>query len=296
MKCLTAILILLLVTVPSRAWNATGHKAIALIAYNQLAPATRARVDQILSKHPDYPKWIAGAAASDRGRAAVLAASVWPDTIRNDPRFHDDSRTPTSNIPGLPPGSQARHGGWHYTNLPFSPDGTKNQTPAEVNIVTKLREFEALGSMTDLEKTYILPWLLHLIGDIHQPLHTTARFDRLRPNGDRGGNAITMKSGNLHSYWDSRIGTSETDRFLNQLVATIQGRHPKPGTIGMNPDQWAREGFELRVHVYGFTGDGTEKSPALMSDSYSVKARETAYSRAALAGYRLAEFLNQRLR
>jgi hypothetical protein len=143
MKRLAAFLILLLVAVPSYAWNATGHKAIALIAYNQLSSATRVRVDQLLSQHPDYLKWIAGIAASDRGRTAFLAASVWPDTIKSDPRFHDDTRAATANIPGLPPGSQARHGGWHYTNLPFSPDGTRTQPPAEPNIVTKLRDFEA---------------------------------------------------------------------------------------------------------------------------------------------------------
>jgi hypothetical protein len=162
--------------------------------------------------------------------------------------------------------------------------------------VTKLRDFEALASMTDLEKTYLLPWLLHLVGDIHQPLHTLQNSDSSRPNGDRGGNGVAMKSGNLHSYWDSRLRTSETDRFLNQLVATIQGRHRKPANLGMNPEQWAKESFELRDQVYGFTGDGTARSPAILSDAYSLQARETAYERAALAGYRLAEFLNHRLR
>jgi hypothetical protein len=162
--------------------------------------------------------------------------------------------------------------------------------------VTKLRDFEALPTMPESMKVYVLPWLIHLIGDVHQPLHTVARFDRLRPNGDRGGNAIAMKSGNLHSYWDSRIGTSETDRFLNQLVATIQNRNPKPSRLEMSAQLWANEGFDLRTQVYGFTGDGTAKTPAMVSDSYSVQARETAYQRAALAGYRLAEFLNQRLK
>jgi hypothetical protein len=105
-----------------------------------------------------------------------------------------------------------------------------------------------------------------------------------------------MQSGNLHSYWDSRIGTSETDRFLNELVATVQNRHPQPGRLEMTPEQWAKEGFELRNQVYGFTGSGTKENPAILSDAYSVQARETAYARAALAGYRLAEFLNLRLK
>src|SRR5947209_17575134 len=74
------------------AWNGTGHKTIALIAYERLTPAARQRVDQILAKHPDYPNWIVGVPAADRGRAAFLAAATWPDAIRSDPRFHDDNR------------------------------------------------------------------------------------------------------------------------------------------------------------------------------------------------------------
>jgi hypothetical protein len=194
MNRLAAVFLVLQLAFPSYAWNATGHKTIALIAYNQLSPATRVRVDQLLSQHPDYPKWIAGIAAADRGRAAFLAASVWPDTIKGDERFHEDNRTPSANIPGLPPGSQARHGHWHYTNLPFSSDGSRTQSPAEPNVVTKVRDFENLASMPDSMKVYALPWLIHLIGDTHQPLHTVQRFDRSHPAGDRGGNAIALNS------------------------------------------------------------------------------------------------------
>jgi len=296
MKRAAAVLLTLVIAVPSYAWNASGHKAIALIAYGQLLPATRARVDQILSQHPDYSKWIAGIAAPDRGRAAFLEASVWPDMIKSDARFHEDNRRATPDIPGLPAGAQARHSSWHYMNIPFSTDGTPTQPTEEPNILTKLQDFEPLASIPDSMKVYALPWVIHLIGDIHQPLHAIARFDRLRPTGDRGGNAVELKSGNLHSYWDSRLGSSETGQFLNQLVLTIQTRHPKAGSFNMDPEDWAREGFELRSQVYSFTGDGTTASPAMYSDAYAVEARDAAYARAALAGYRLAEFLNQKLR
>ena len=282
--------------IPCHAWNATGHKAIALIAYQHLSPSTRSRVDKLLVQHPDYPRWVQGVAAQNRGRAAFLAASVWADTIKGDPRFHDDNRRATPNIPGLPAGSQARHADWHYMNLPFSTDGTPTRPSEMPNVLTKLQEFEQLASMPDSMKVYVLPWLIHLIGDFHQPLHTMARFDRLRSIGDRGGNGVLLKSGNLHSYWDSRLGASETDRFLDQLAATILRRHPKSSSLEMKPERWAKEGFDLRNQVYGFTGDGTARSPAILSDAYSVNARETAFARAAFAGYRLAEFLNQRLK
>jgi len=105
---------------------------------------------------------------------------------------------------------------------------------------------------------------------------------------------VELKSGNLHSYWDSRLGSSETGQFVNQPALTIQSQHPKAGSLDMDPEHWAREDFELRSQVYSFTGDGTEASPALYSDAYAVDARETSYARATLAGYRLAEFLNSR--
>ena len=114
------------------------------------------------------------------GGRRFLEASTWPDDIRNDSRFHaDNAKQPTPDIPGLPPESQARHSNWHYMNLPFSTDGTRTRPSEEPNILTKLRDFEALASMPDQAKTYALPWILHLIGDIHQPLahHVTVRPD-----------------------------------------------------------------------------------------------------------------------
>src|SRR5438034_10408193 len=95
-------------------------------------------------------------------RAAFLAAAVWPDAIRSDPRFHDDNRRPTPPIPGLPPGTQARHADWHFINMPFSPDGTRTIPARAPNIVTKLQEFANIGRMPAEQQVYTLPWLLHL--------------------------------------------------------------------------------------------------------------------------------------
>src|SRR5678815_4457152 len=69
------IVLLPLLALPSFGWNATGHKAIGLNAYGQLTPATRARVDQLLARHPDYPIWIAGATPASRGVVAFIEAS-----------------------------------------------------------------------------------------------------------------------------------------------------------------------------------------------------------------------------
>src|SRR5205814_136992 len=154
------------------------------------------------------------------------------------------------------------------------------------NIVTKLEEFVNIGRMSLEQQVYALPWLLHLAGDIHQPLHVIQRFTEDFPRGDRGGNSVRLRgTSKLHSYWDSRLGMSQTDRFLAQLAETIERRHPAPRQIEMNPAHWAEESFKLKDQVYAFTGSGTTDSPAVLSDAYAVKARDIAYAQAAMAGY-----------
>src|ERR1700722_2866388 len=125
----TAVLYLAL---PAQAWNATGHRVIAAIAYDRLTAAARAQVDALLHQHPDLIKL--------PPRDAFLAASVWPDVIKGDNRFYDDTRAdakPTPLLPGYP--SMARHTNWHYIDIPFSPDGTPLQQPKSPNALEQLQ-------------------------------------------------------------------------------------------------------------------------------------------------------------
>jgi hypothetical protein len=102
-------------------------------------------------------------------------------------------------------------------------------------------------------------------------------------------------SGNLHGFWDDRIGTSTSDNFIAQTVATITNRHPKPAQISIDPEPWIQDSVEQRFFVYSFSGKGTSQLKAVVSPNYSVNAKLLAFERAALGGYRLAEFLNQKL-
>src|SRR5580698_3292501 len=79
---------------PAAAWTAAGHRIIAAIAYARLTPQARARVDALIKSHPDYDRFIHNAPsdAAARARAGFLAASVWPDDIKGDRRFWDDTR------------------------------------------------------------------------------------------------------------------------------------------------------------------------------------------------------------
>src|SRR6185312_155160 len=97
MRIVATFLAALLLLVPGTlAWNATGHEVIAAIAYDHLKPSTRARVDDLIRRHPDYPSiFLKDAPSGDsaaRARYAFIHASVWPDVIRNDPRFYNEDR------------------------------------------------------------------------------------------------------------------------------------------------------------------------------------------------------------
>ena len=93
---------------------------VAWIAYQHLSPVARSRVDGTLQAHPDYPKWIADLPIDgDRGLEAFLQASVWPDTIKSDPRFYNDmlpGAILTPPLPGIP--DTAMHQNWHYIDNP----------------------------------------------------------------------------------------------------------------------------------------------------------------------------------
>ena len=143
----------LFLTSPAFAWNATGHRIIAAIAYDRLTPEVRARVDQLLRKHPDYSH-LARNASEDpakRARAVFVAAAVWPDDIKGDPRFWDDTYAdaqPTQLLPGFP--DMKRHTNWHYYDTPYAPDGAHTTRQPPPSALTELpRLLKELGQESD---------------------------------------------------------------------------------------------------------------------------------------------------
>jgi hypothetical protein len=145
-----------------------------------------------------------------------------------------------------------------------------------------------------------LAWTLHLVGDIHQPLHTTARVTASAPQGDQGGNLFLLDGrNNLHGYWDGLVWQSvrrlpgEADpAYVDRVALTLAQRHPRAGFAAALNDRdyasWARDGFQIaKTQVYA-TAPGRRPDEAYRTAS--IRAAETA---AALAGYRLADLLNR---
>jgi hypothetical protein len=290
------LLLTLPLQAPLQAWNATGHRIVGAIAYDRLTAKARARVDELLRQHPDFKMLM--------GRDAFLAASVWPDAIRGDTRFYDDTlpnAQPTPLLSGFASLgflSMARHTNWHYIDLPFSPDGTPLEPTPSPNALIELRRILKEADLS----AYDLPWLVHLTGDVHQPLHCTSRFTKSQPHGDQGGNLVYVMPGrNLHALWDDLAGSVTTDAYVNRYAAEItaefvkaRGQQPR---LSKDPKKWVDEGFDLaKREVYTFGPEtGSREHPLPLPPAYEENARRIARIQIAKAGFRLAAALNAKL-
>ena len=274
-----ALSALLTVAAAAPAWNATGHMVIAAIAKANMTPATLAEAQRLLLIDATLP-----------GSDDLVGVGPWADDVRNDRR---------------------ETGPWHYKDLFFRTDGkaAKNK-PDAVNAVSKIVEFTAIlkdRTKTDSQRAEALRFLVHFVGDIHQPLHAVARETDALPGGDRGGNlfAILPPDGsergpkNLHSLWDDGAGLLQSyPRDQSRVVAMAEARtlmatlprssFPRAGES--NPEKWAEESADFaRKKVYSLT-EGT-----VPPKDYLERSRTLAAQRLALAGYRLADLLNKAL-
>ena len=305
----------LLFALPVWAWNGTGHRICAAITYDRLTPQARARVDELLRQHPDYLTLLTRDSPPDpaaRARAAFLAAAVWPDTIRGDKRFYDDTKEdaqPTRLLPGFP--DMKRHLNWHYTDVPYSPQGVPAKPEPPPTALTELNrilnEF-ASHSNDAAQLVYDLPWLLHIEQDVHQPLHDSNRFLKSQPMGDEGGNLVyVLPAGvpserrlyrTLHALWDEAGGTDLSEGYVTRTAAEItaeylaaSGGNPK---TPKEPRKWVEEGSKLaRSAVYTFGPvTGTKEMPLRLPEKYESNAHRVARTQIAEAGFRLAAVLN----
>ena len=290
---------------PAVAWNGTGHRIIAAIAYEKLTPSVRARVDDLIRRHPDYEAVFVKDAPTDpaaRARAAFLTAANWPDMIRaGDARFYDEARqyaVPTPLVPGFP--DMARHAGWHFIDVPYTPDGAVGPAPPAPNLLTELERIlrEIKSPPNEQQIVYDLPWLEHLVGDVHQPLHCTSRFLRSQPKGDAGGNLVFVAPGRtLHSVWDDAAGTDTSDEYVTKYAARIMAPPPSR-LVSAYPEKWVDESFNLDItDVYTLGSEtGSREHPIALPNGYLENAANISEQRIAAAGYRLAAVLNDLLR
>ena len=266
MKILRCLCLLLCLASPCFGWNAAGHKIVALIAAAELEPKLNAQLEEILSAHP-FPE------ARD-----LLSASVWPDQLKSHPEY--------------------ARGPWHYSNLPLFLDVPPQAEPDPGRIVEALElNIELLQDQdsSQAEKAVALAWIIHLLGDIHQPLHSTSAYSTRLPKGDRGGNEYPLKYRgeltNIHSFWDSvggRFWKGHKEKDLKAVADELRGRFPADALVELtNPRQWRHESHVL-ARYFAYPGVSFEQS---VTPAYAATAQAISEQRLALAGHRLAALL-----
>lgn len=259
------------------AWNEVGHKVIANIAYQHLEPDVRKKVDQMVCDlATEYP-YI----------KQFIQIAPWADTLRSqkiDIYTH-----------------------WHYINTPFSDDGTPLKDLNDTdNLIWAIQRIEPVMKYTNAntyEHARFLAFLVHIVGDSHQPLHTVSRISAAHPDGDEGGNFFYIKGwshryrhqiSNLHQLWDGGVGLFDVDATpenINALTTRITTDYPESAfgdkVNDLDPKDWIQEGLKLSESQVYRTSENQPITPM-----YREVGQRTVEERTALAGYRLANLLN----
>lgn len=306
---LTLLLIISLAGVhQAAAWDDTGHKLTTYIAWEQMSPATREKVIKILLAAPEdsdlsvfYVQDSRSAAA--RQRELFMIASTWADIVR-------DKNFKVRN-------SKYHHGVWHYQDTFWRDENGKVELVSELesdkeNAVERLFAFDKVlrdAAAADADKAIALAWILHLGGDIHQPLHTSARVTKYDPKGDQGGNLFMLSPKgakgddrvSLHWFWDSIIGRNvprvndacDSD-YLPPIAQDIMKKYPAAkmqNKLALGKfDEWQKEGFEIAsTKLY----PESLKFGVAPSEQYKKMAFDISEEQIALAGYRMGTMLNQ---
>jgi len=270
----------------SYGWWDTGHMLVAQIAMNTLGVEQTAAVQDALSNALDAVDTFYASSST------FVSAACWMDDLksRGSYLFAD----------------------WHFINIPVcDPDYEYECDDTSVvamvnnddNVVWAINEcISTLKSKyaSGFERGLAFKLLLHLVGDLHQPLHCVQKFSASTPNGDAGGNDIklTYPGGitNLHMLWDSGVGlfnnsitrplTADEQSYLENMAQTIQAQTDLSSiSPGFNITEWALESVPLaEQYVYDLPADGPDQA-------YVDAAQPIVIQRIGVAGYRLAQIL-----
>jgi hypothetical protein len=173
----------------------------------------------------------------------------------------------------------------HFTDLAFSPAGTRLEAPASPNLRTQIATFRTALSAPDTDqdvKSYDLVWLIHLVGGAHQPLHTTSPFTKALPHGDEGGNAIEIfcdpacLGSNLHAFWDDLLGPHSASVASAELAARGLPK-PNAGLVSIADEKvWLNESSELAKRAIYVLAIGDNRAPFQLSEAYKRRATKVA--------------------
>lgn len=310
----------------SLAWDSVGHRLSASIAAHYLSDESKAELLRILQQHPRYqqdflepmPASIVRGNDDDRFNWLLGQAAFWPDIARGLPETERAkyNRANWHYIDGAWLRGQANVQGNTYIGVaPFddingqSAQAIRNEASAD-NVMNALDYNTALlaNAQTPMEQRAVaLCWVLHLVADIHQPLHVGSLYSANRfSRGDRGGNGVETDDRNLHARWDralSSIGVnSNLEAVLAQHATTLERMDEQAAG---DWSLWMKESRALLLNTV-YTEEmksaiaRTDRSTArlrefTLSDDYVETMEYHARVRLALAGRRLAIWFEENL-
>ena len=244
-RLLLPLLLILAGALPAHAWGKTGHRVTAAVAQTYLSQTADSAVKDIL------------------GPEGIAEASDWPDFMRSSP---DDFWRSDANP-------------YHYVTIPKDTTYSDGTPPQEGDAITALAKFRTIALDPDAvleDRQLALRFIIHLVGDLHQPLHAG--------NGtDRGGNQFVCtffdEMTNLHEVWDERLINYEELSYSEWTEWLVQK---------ITPDQlaeWADESAAIRDTIYPDT--------QILSWNYVYESRPILRQRLSMGGVRLAAYLNE---
>lgn len=267
-----AVILAVLVLAAGRthAWGPVGHHLVARIALTRMSEPARAAAKAIL------------------GDDDFVTSATWADDVRQ-------ARPETYN--------------WHFVDIPYGEaryDAARDCKAADrgdcvIAAITRLRAKLADAATPALERREALKFIIHFVGDLHEPLHTI-------DNHDKGGNDVRViadagRLTNLHAMWDSGImnGRHLDEQTYAAMLLSNLDEHPlSPSELQDNVVSWSEASHKIAedvVYKYPqFVKDETPKEPITLDQAYLKRAEPIIDRQLQLAGARLAVLLNATLR
>ena len=261
-------------TLPTQvlAWGQEGHSIVAEIAQRRLDESSLAKIRALLA---------AEAPAVDHPAVALSSIASWADDYR---ATHSDTAS------------------WHFVDIPddrstYDPDVDCKSGACVVDAIARFKSVLADCSKPAADRLQALKFVVHFVGDIHQPLHATDRWDAYTGKDDQGGNLVPVtffgQATNLHAVWDTGLimhTVYDWGAYVVRLETNwFQGRDLS-GLAGGSPADWAADSHRLAHEVaYDIPDDG------VIGVKYLAKAQPVVDRQLALAGIRLARVLEEAL-
>ncbi|MEX0617339.1 MAG: S1/P1 nuclease [Pseudohongiellaceae bacterium] len=310
------------------AWDGVGHRLSVEVAIRFMSPSSLGELQEILQHHPRFeedfldrmPVSVRAAGPERRITWLLGQAAFWPDLARGLP----DAEADRYNRPAWHyiDGAWVRGGlldenlqGNVYINTERLPNvsgepaaSIQSERDAD-NIVTAL-DFNTRvlldQSADDGDRAIALCWLLHLAGDIHQPLHAGSLYSAtVFADGDRGGNAIPTSDGPLHARWDRALSGAPMTQTLALLMDEADALQARVSRETLSWETWLEESREiLQTDVY----EGDVRRNVLnaervrgrvavteLDSAYLARMQSIALRRISLAGLRMATWIDRNL-